>query len=158
MDMPRPRKNSSDLLSLLSPDRRRAILAEALGAHVRSIFGRHQRSSLGALVEALRRDARWGAIQTIAVSSVLKPSARGAAPAPEAATRGRRRGRRGRLDQATLDQILRVVSRSPGMRSEQIQKALPFERTLVKAGLAKLRELKKVKTNGIKRATTYAAA
>jgi hypothetical protein len=156
--MPRGKKNGEDILSLLSADRRQAILDEALGARVRSILARHHRSSFGQLVEALRGDKRWDLLRTVSVGAVLRASAAGRGPGRPPGDGGpRRRGRRGRLDQATLDLILRYVEKHPGLRSEQIQAQLDVDRKLVKAGLAKLRELKKVRTSGHKRATTYTA-
>jgi Mn-dependent DtxR family transcriptional regulator len=150
--MPRT-KGNNDILSLLSPARRREVLDEALGERVRAILGRHQRSDFGRLVTALQRDARWDLLRTVSVASVLR--AGGGGRVANGAVK--RRGRRGSLDQGTLDQILKFVEKHPGLRSEQIQGELDVDRKLVKAGLAKLRETKKVRTSGHKRATTYTA-
>ncbi len=54
--------------------------------------------------------------------------------------------------------MLKVIEGNPGLRSEEIYKKLPLRPELAKKALAKLREDKRVKTTGEKRATTYAAA
>jgi hypothetical protein len=70
-------------------------------------------------------------------------------------TTRRRRG----ISDAVLDQLLKVVKAKPGLRSEQIYKKLPQQSPkILKAGLAKLRAQKKVKTSGERRATTYRVA
>jgi hypothetical protein len=73
-------------------------------------------------------------------------------------TKGRRSGRPGALDDATLSQVFKVVEDNPGLRSEEIYKKLSLAPQLAKKALAKLRAQKRVKTKGAKRATTYAAA
>ncbi len=80
--------------------------------------------------------------------------------APEKATRKqpRRSGRRGTLDEATVTRVFKVIEDNPGLRSEQIYKKLPLSPKLTKKVLAKLREGRRVKTSGKKRAMTYAAA
>ena len=155
--MPRAKKNGEDILSLLSAERRRAIVDEALGSRVRSIFARHQRSSFGQLIDSLRGDKQWDLLKTVSVGAVLRSST-GTGRGPGRPPGSGRRGRRGRLDQATLDQLLKYVEKHPNLRSEQIQAQVDIDRKVVKAGLAKLREQKKVKTSGHKRATTYTAA
>lgn len=156
--MPRRKGNDGDILSLLSPARRREVLDEALGERVRAILGRHQGADFGRLVVALQRDPRWDLLRTVSVASVLRAGGGAGRPRAAAAADGpKRRGRRGRLDQGTIDQILKFVEKHPGLRSEQIQGQLDVDRKLVKAGLAKLRETKRVRTSGHKRATTYTA-
>ena len=68
--MPRPRKQGSndDILALLSPERRAAILDEAVGAHTRTLVARHQGGTFADLVDALRVDFNvHGVISTGAV-------------------------------------------------------------------------------------------
>jgi hypothetical protein len=72
-------------------------------------------------------------------------------------TKSGRPGRRG-LDEATLKSVLGVIESTPGLRSEQIYKKLPLNEDLARKALAKLRETKRVRTKGEKRAMTYAAA
>jgi hypothetical protein len=73
--------------------------------------------------------------------------------APSAAPAGRQRG----VDEATLARVLKVIEESPGLRSEQIYAKLPIETELARKALTKLRDTKRVKTKGEKRAMTYAA-
>jgi transcription initiation factor IIE alpha subunit len=54
--------------------------------------------------------------------------------------------------------VFKVIEDHPGLRSEEIYKKLPLAPELTKKVLAKLREGKRVKTTGEKRAMTYAAA
>lgn len=87
------------------------------------------------------------------IARVMAGRAKGAARVQ----RGRRR--RGALNTVLLDELLTAIRKSPGLRSEQIYKKLPeHSRKLLKAGLAKLRAQKKVKTTGQKRSTTYRLA
>jgi len=66
--------------------------------------------------------------------------------------------RRGSVNEGVLSQLLAVIKRSPGLRSEQIYGKVSLSPKLAKAGLAKLREKKLVKLSGQKRAATYRAA
>jgi hypothetical protein len=68
------------------------------------------------------------------------------------------RRRRG-VSEGVLEQLLKVTKTSPGLRSEEIYRKLPqHSPKILKAGLAKLREQKKVKTSGERRSTTYRTA
>lgn len=69
-----------------------------------------------------------------------------------------RSGRNGQLDEETINRVLKIVEGQPGLRSEQIYKELPLPPELTKKALAKLREDKRVKTKGERRAMTYAIA
>lgn len=73
------------------------------------------------------------------------------------AKKGRGR-RRGSLNNATLARVLQVIESTPGLRSEQLYQKLPLPREVTKRALAKLREDKRVKTKGDRRAMTYAPA
>jgi hypothetical protein len=57
-----------------------------------------------------------------------------------------------------VDQVLEVIKAEPGLRSEQIYQKVSVSPKVAKKVLAKLREAKRVKTSGARRATTYAAA
>lgn len=164
--MARPRKaqiGDADLLSFLDEGRRREILNEAVGSRVREIFKRNHQNTLGALVAALTGDSHWAVLQNVSVSVVLQPADRGASsgrsssPASAKTNKvGRPRGRRSKLNDSTLDEIVAAVEKHPGLRSEQLQKELShLGPKLVKQGLAKLRADKRVKTSGQRRSTTY---
>ena len=71
------------------------------------------------------------------------------------AGQGRRRGRG--VSDAVLVQLLKVIKSAPELRSEQIYKKVSVSPKVAKAGLAKLRAQKKVKTSGQRRSTTYRA-
>ena len=164
--MPRPSKSSTDdILSLLTPERRAAVLAEALGAQVRGIVQQHQGGTFGGLIDALTSHPHWREIQRVNVSVVL--SARRGRPPKSGARRSRAaaagatprpRGRPGRLDQGLLVRVMALIQKHPGLRSEEIQKQIVAPKGAVKKVLAKLREQKRVKTTGHKRVTKYAAA
>jgi hypothetical protein len=126
--MPRPRKQSN------------------LDARVSEIIAITTRQ----IVSIVRADLRRAA----ALKSLRTPWGRGA---PAAKPGAKRRGRRGALDEATLERVLKVITSSPGLRSEEIYRKLPVPVKTVKAALAKLRATKRVKTKGEKRAMTYAA-
>ena len=158
--MPRGKRIKLDLLSLLSADRRQAVVEEALGSRIRGIFQKHSRATLGKLIEGLVHDEHWSAMQHVRVSTVLRPSAgaQGAARPASGARRGRPPGRRSKLSAAALEQIIEVVRKKPGLRSEQIQRELDFAQGVVKAGLARLRLERRVRTSGQRRSTTYTVA
>jgi hypothetical protein len=148
----------------LSAERRQEILAEALGGRALEIFASHQDATVGELIQALKSDASWSTLRALNVSAVLRPTGGGAtAPqhAPESAgpVVGRARGgRRSKLTDGTLEQLLKLIGDKPGLRSEQIYELSSLPPKVAKAGLAKLRATKRVKTTGIKRAMTYMAA
>jgi len=81
-----------------------------------------------------------------------RPSVASAATPKTAAKPGRRGGA---VNDGVLAQLLKVIKAAPGLRSEQIYKKVAIPPKVAKAGLAKLREQKKVKTSGTRRATTY---
>jgi hypothetical protein len=152
--MARSKKNelvSADLLAFLPDARRRELLDEAAIVKAREIIGKVQSGSLGAWVEALQADTHWPAIKDLKVATVLSP-ARGRRGRPPG------RGRRGGLDDAAVDSVARVIGKNPGLRSEQIYKEAGLPPQIVKAALARLREKKRVKTKGTRRAMTYALA
>lgn len=57
-----------------------------------------------------------------------------------------------------LSKLLAVIKAKPGLRSEQIYGQVSMSNKLAKAGLAKLRETKRVKIKGVKRSAAYTAA
>src|SRR6185312_11372995 len=79
------------------------------------------------------------------------------APKNGTAKRMVRPHRNGQPDQAAINQVFKVVEGEPGLRSEQIYKKVPLSPEVTKKALAKLREEKRVKTKGERRATTYAS-
>jgi hypothetical protein len=153
--MPRPKRISIDVLSLLSADRRQAVVEEALSSRIRGIFQRHSHSTLGRLIDGLVGDEHWAVMKNVRVETVLRPSnGNGVGAAP--ARRGRPPGRG--VSPAALTQILDVVRKKPGLRSEQIQREVSLASKMVKAGLAQLRKEHRVRTAGQRRSTTYAIA
>jgi hypothetical protein len=154
--MPRGKRTNVDVFSLLTADRRNAVIEEALGSHIHTIFSKHSNATLGRLVDALTGDIHWEAIKGVRASTVLRPG-NGSGGTGTGARRGRPPGG-GKLSPAAVDQILAIVKKKPGLRSEQLQRELSLAPKLVKAGLAQLRKDKRVKTSGQRRSTTYAAA
>jgi hypothetical protein len=140
---------SADVLAMLPAARRREIVEEARSAQVRAIVDRYQRRTIGALVDALQNDPSWSILRDVSLVTVMG----GGGSAGRTATRGRRRT----LQAGTLDRVAQYVHKHPGLRSEQIQAGMGGDHSVTKAALAKLRELKRVKTSGERRATTYTA-
>lgn len=157
--MPRAKRTKVDLLSLLTPDRRQAIFEEVLGTRIRGLFQRHANATIGKLVEALTGDDLWAQMQHVRVEHVLNPrevSARSAGKT--GARRGRPPGSRTKLSSTAIDQIVEVIRKKPNLRSEQLQRELSLSPAIVKSGLAKLRQERRVRTSGQRRSTTYALA
>jgi hypothetical protein len=154
--MPRAKRDSLDLLSLLTADRRQAIFEEALGSRIRALFAKHANATLGRLIDGLVGDEHWSAMKQVRVATVLRPGGSGSTTAT-----GARRGRppgRGKLSGAAIDQLLEIIRKHPGLRSEQIQREIALAPKAVKAGLAQLRKDKRVRTSGQRRSTTYSVA
>lgn len=163
--MPRAKRLTLDVLALLSADRRQAVVEEALNSRIRGIFERHSRGTLGRLIDGLVKDEHWAIMKNVRVETVLRPSGRGSATngashgAPDGT--GKRRGRppgKRPFTAATLDQIVELIRKRPGLRSEQLQRELAMPPGVVKAGLAQLRKDRRVRTAGERRSTTYAPA
>jgi hypothetical protein len=70
----------------------------------------------------------------------------------------RRGGPRKIYTDALVAEVLAAIKRSPGLRTEQLYKKMSKNPQLVRGALAKLREQKKVRTKGTRRAMTYTAA
>jgi hypothetical protein len=149
--MPRGKRISIDVLSLLSADRRQAVVEEALSSRIRGIFQKYSHSTLGRLMDGLVGDEHWAVMKNVRVETVLRPSGGGGAMP---ARRGRPPGRG--VSPAALTQILDVIRKKPGLRSEQIQREVSLAPKVVKAGLAQLRKERRVRTAGQRRSTTYA--
>ncbi|MSP62976.1 MAG: hypothetical protein EXR72_22100 [Myxococcales bacterium] len=149
--------DTADLLALLSPERRQALLEEALGSRVRGLFQEHQDSTFGALVRALTGDTRWELLRRVPFAAVLRAQG-GAAAASPPTKAARRRGRKTQVDASVLETLLQFIKKTPGLRSEAIQKRVSLDPKVIKLGLSKLRDQKLVTTSGHKRATTYAAS
>ena len=158
--MGRPRKShdrvgGDDILSALSAARQKEILEEALGAQAREIFAHHRGGTFGALFDALQRNRHWSFLQKLSVSTVLSGAGRAAGGGK--GKPGRPRGSKTSFNPALLDKLVSVIQKHPGKRSEELQRLVSGNRHKVKAALARLREQKRVKTSGAKRATTYTA-
>jgi len=129
--MPRPRKQNS-------LDAR----VSALALH----FG-------GALVHAVRDELASEVSRLVNGAKVRN----GATRSSSAAKKGRPL-QRGSVNERVLAKLLGVIKTSPGLRSEQIYEKVNMSKKLAKAGLAKLREMRKVKIKGQKRAASYTVA
>ena len=159
--MPRGKRTKLDVLSLLSSDRRMAVVEEALNSHIRGIFQRHSNATLGKLIAGLVGDEHWAEMQNIRVATVLRPGGSAASSTPRVTTgarRGRPPGQKNRLSTAAIEQIIEVIRKKPSLRSEQIQRELELAPGIVKAGLARLRQEDRVRTSGQRRSTTYTVA
>lgn len=153
--MARPKRDPLDLLSLLTADRRQAIVEEALGSRIRTIFTKNSNATLGRLIDGLVNDEHWAAMKNVRVSTVLRPGS------GSGGVGGARRGRppgRGKVSGASVDQILDAIRKHPGLRSEQLQREISLAPKAVKVGLAQLRKEGRVRTSGQRRSTTYAVA
>ena len=112
-----------------------------------------------------RKPGRPAKVKPAAAPAPAKPAAKAApakaAPAKAAPAKAAKpvagKKRRG-VTQDELDTVLAFISKNPGKRSEHIRNTLGIPQEQNSKILAKLRELKKVKTKGAKRATSYSAA
>src|SRR5438552_18481737 len=117
------------------------------------------------IADAARRDVTAQLDRILAgVSEPNREPARARVPRQAAAakvkpTKARRDGRRrrGGPSEQDISKVLAFVESNPGLRSEEIQKRMGGEPKIIKAALAKLRDSKSVKTNGVKRAMIYSA-
>ncbi len=137
--------DSNDILAFLPPVRRQELLNEATRSKAQTLLDRHRQATLGKFVSALTTDSHWDSLRDISLQSILF----GGLLEPG------QRGRRSLVDSATLERIAGFIEKTPGLRSEEIQRELALPPKLVKIGLAKLRDTKRVRTAGQRRATTY---
>ena len=137
--------DDNDILAYLPPIRRQELLNEATRSKAQSLLDRHRSATLGKFVTALTADSHWEALREISLQSILFGSL----------SEPGQRGRRSLVDAATLERIAGFIEKTPGLRSEEIQRELALPSKLVKIGLAKLRDTKRVRTAGQRRATTY---
>ena len=131
--------------------------ASNLDSHINDIIARASRDIVSMIREISSEPARASG----SGASSRTHAQPAAAPADTGGKRakGKRGGRRGAgANDGALESLLDVIRAHPGLRSEQIQKHVNAAPKLVKAGLAKLRTLGRVKTSGIKRSTVYSAA
>ena len=108
-----------------------------------------------------RRSDRSGRAATLpraARAAKAAPRAARPAAAPRPAARPFAAGKKRRgVNQDELNMVLEYIARNPGKRSEEIRKALGVPQDQNSKILAKLRDLKKVRTKGEKRTTSYFA-
>ncbi len=124
-------------------------------------------ADVGALFDGLEANPMWSAIQRLPLSSLSAqaPAPMAAAPvasAPQVAAAPKPAARKpGRPAKATqqmaVDDLLDFVVAHPGLRAEEITRAMGGDATRIKAGLAALFEAGKVTRGGKARGTTYAA-
>jgi hypothetical protein len=86
---------------------------------------------------------------------VTSPRAAGQLVAPKRKPGRPTKGTSG-LD-AAVAQVFQAIQKQPGLRTEEAYKLLPLAPDVIKKALAKLRETKRVKVKGIKRAAAYTA-
>jgi hypothetical protein len=160
---------SLTVLNLLTPERQREILDEAIGTEVRRLLEKHHSSTLGDLVAELSAHPLWEVLRAAPVSFVFATPAKSAtananangsnghratSPEPKPKANGKRS-----IPSEPVDAILQVVRENPGLRSEDIRKKLPAALAArVKLLLRTLRDEKRVRTDGIKRQMVYFVA
>lgn len=171
-----------DVFSLLNVERQNAILDEVLNERALAAFDLEDSSgdtNLADVVRRLTEDPLWSKLQDIKLSDVLNalmpkntPRAKPQTPtkphtpvvkaSPEngVAPTGKKRGRKPKIDvgEEILSVLTKFIAENPGLRSEEIQKNFAGDEAEVKAALVRLRNSGAVKTEGQKRATTYATA
>ncbi len=101
---------------------------------------------------------RTASIDEIASMSKTVPAKRGRPSLPVGAKKQPRRRRSEAEIKASLGQIVSLLKKTPGLRSEEIQKALkvPKKELLVPTSLGL--QLGQLKKSGVRRATVYFAA
>ncbi len=65
---------ASDLLAILAPERRQAILDEALRTCARELFTRHESGTLGDLFDALTDHSYWEPLRALPLASLASPA------------------------------------------------------------------------------------
>jgi hypothetical protein len=143
------KKNGSGMvgvMAMLSPARKREILDEVSGEQLSKIFAKAK--TVGTFLAAVQAHPQAEHIRSL-------PMVRPANALPQ---NGVHRPRRRVLGDALLGQVLAIVKKNPGSRSEVLQQKTDIDRKTWKAALTKLRATKQVKTRGNRRATTYTAA
>lgn len=127
------------------PTRRSPI---SLDAHLQNFVTRAAATAVRqSLADEVQRVApSSGTSQTVAPPSAVSPNTASSTRAP---------ARRGQRQAPSADQVLVFVQENPGKRTADISKALGRD---AKTALAKLRAQRAVKTEGVKRATSYFAA
>ena len=143
------------ILDLLPANRRREIFAEALHGEVGNVLRQNPRATLGEFVELLRENRFWDALKEIPVGTVLSPAGGGGGTV--AARPVAPRTRAPRLNDSVIDRVLTYIEKNPGQKAEQIQAGLRnLDRGEVNRALARLRQDKRVRTEGARRSMSYA--
>jgi hypothetical protein len=140
---------------------------------IQSIIARGSSEMAREIVRAVRQTiaAEIAGSQALA-AAISPPKRRGAAPragrqaavaaAPKPAGKPRKvsKFKRRSSDQIVRDnqKLLAFVKDHPGLRSEDIGKALKLAKPNLAAGLQRLREEGRLRMKGVKRAATYSAA
>jgi len=126
-----------------------------LDTTIRSIVSR----AIGDIAAAVRGDIAQRVQGIIGPERAAGGKSAGRKPRAGSTAAPRGRGRRGRgVSEADLEKVLAVIGKKPGLRTEQIYGEVPIGKDMVVKALAKLRESGKVKTKGLRRATTYSLA
>lgn len=162
---PIPPEAASGIVSLLSPERRLALIEEALGAEIRALVATAQSRTIGDLVDALVGHPHWHHLQSLAVATALAPApakvARPRAQAPRAAEEvvppgsPKPKPAAEKKSNGMVDALLAFIALHPGLRGDEIQTHFGGDRLLVRAALEALRAQRKVRTIGSGRAMKY---
>jgi hypothetical protein len=163
----------SDILSLLSAERRAEIIAEALTGAIQSLLTDSADKSLGKLVDELQAHPNWEDLKALPAALVL-----GAAPkvehAPQAAAsdtkpaveKSSKRGPKSNGAKAPASPtkksatsaegaILDAIKSNQDLRGVDIVKLTGLPQKIVTSTLAKLREDERIKGRGHGRGMTY---
>ncbi len=159
----------SALAGVITGARNIAALLDALTTHplwshlgrlpASSLSGSHVAAPVAAAVSAKRKPGRPKKnAQAAAAGSATTASAAPAAATVKPSRKGKKLVRRSpEQKKAIAERILTFVAQNPGLKSEQIQKALG-DAKVVRASLKELRAAQKVATTGEKRGMTYGVA
>ena len=105
----------------------------------------------------LIRQAAVAEVAEVLGAGKATPARAVAAKAPSAKRAGTRGRRTPEQIGATLETIIAYIKSNPNTRSEKIRKALKLPTAVMHDALTRLRDAKKLKMKGVKRAATYTA-
>jgi len=121
----------------------------------------HRVSAFVSELTALVRQAAVDAVADVLGSAKPRAARTGAATVPSAKP-GRAAAIRGKRTPeqiaATLDSVLGYIKSHANARSEKIRDALKLPKPVMLDSLARLRDAKKIRMRGVKRAATYSVA